>query len=170
LKQNQKIFHTQDLALLWQINNKNTLYTTIKRYAHKGILLRIHKGFYSTVPIEQLDPVILGISYLHTYAYLSTESVLVQNGIIFQGSNYITLISSQSKKFTLGSHNYLVRQLKDEYLFQSAGLIKEDNIAKATVERAVADILYFNTRYFFDARKLIDWEQVKKLQQIIGYL
>ena len=82
LKLKEKLFHTNDLALLWGITNKNTLYTTIKRYLQKGILIPVHKGFYSTVPIDQLDPFKLAIGYLHRFTYISCETVLIQEGII----------------------------------------------------------------------------------------
>jgi len=37
IKLDRKIFHSNDLAIAWGISNKNTLYTTIKRYVQKGI-------------------------------------------------------------------------------------------------------------------------------------
>src|SRR3989344_9035425 len=125
LKQDRQLFHTTDLALLWEMDNKNTLYTTIKRYVQKGVLIPIHKGFYSTVPIDQLDPFKLAIGYLHRFAYVSCETVLIREGIIFQKENYLTLISSVSRKFTISNHSYLVRRLKDSYLYYDRGI---DNI------------------------------------------
>lgn len=169
LKQEQKLFHSQDLALLWQIKNPNTLYTTIKRYVQKGVLIRIHKGFYSVIPPENIDPLKLGISYLHTYAYLSTESVLAAEGIIFQVSNYITLVSNVSKKFTLYGSSYLVRKMKDGFLYQTAGLEEKNGVKVARLERAIADILYFNPRFHFDNREAIDWQKVKEIQKEVGY-
>jgi predicted transcriptional regulator of viral defense system len=165
LKQNRKLFHTSDLALLWQIKIPNTLYTAIKRYVQRGILKRIHKGFYSTVEIEKLDPAELGIGYLHNFAYLSAESILQENGVIFQKSDYITLISNVSKKFTVDSSSFLVRKMKDEFLYQSIGLTERDGLKVATLERAVADMLYFNPHFHFDNRKIINWKRVKKIQK-----
>ena len=72
LKQNRLVFHTTDLGLLWKIDNKNTLLTTIKRYVKKGILIRIHKGLYTTKPVDELDPYEVGVAYVHQYAYVST--------------------------------------------------------------------------------------------------
>lgn len=165
LKQEKKFFHTNDLALLWDIQVPNTLYTTIKRYVQKGVLTRIHKGFYSVVPIEELNPVELGIGYLHSFAYLSTESILVENGVIFQTSDYITLVSGVSKKFTIGTYSFLVRKMKDEFLYQTIGITERDGIKVATLERAVADMLYFNPEFNFDNRKVINWRSVKEIQK-----
>ena len=170
-KLGETVFHTKDLANLWQIKNPNTLYTTIKRYVQKGLLFRIYKGFYSIKLINQLDPTMLGIKSLRQFAYVSAETVLSQSGIIQQNINFISLISSQSKKFSIPKipNHYYSRKLKDEYLYQSAGIIEKNGIKTATIERAAADLLYFNPKTYFDADKLIDWEKVKKIQQEIGY-
>lgn len=169
LKQEQKIFHTKDLALLWQIKNLNTLYTSIKRYAQKGILLKIHKGLYATVPLENLDPLKLGLAVLHGFAYLSTESVLTLAGVMFQSAHYLTFVSRRSQKFSVGNYSYLVRRMKDEFLYQSAGIREKDGVMIATVERAVADLLYFNPSFHFDNRQGINWQKVKEMQKEVGF-
>ena len=165
LKADQKLFNTRDLALLWGITNQNTLYTLIKRYLEKGILIAIHKGFYSTVPIYSLDPVRLATGYLHRYAYLSCETILVREGIIFQHSNYFTLVSSVSTRFALGKWNFLVRKLAGKFLYQDLGVTKKEHGFEASVSRAAADILYFNPHYFFDAKDRIGWKEVRKIQK-----
>ena len=169
LKQKRKLFHANDLSLLWGITNKNTLYTTIKRYKQKGVLIPIHKGFYSVVPLSELDPTALAISFLHNYAYLSTETILVREGIIAQAIFPITLLSNVSKKFELAGNYYLVRKMKDEFLYNDLGIVQQDEYKEAGVERAVADLLYFNPKYYFDNQKLIDWEKVKNIQKEVGF-
>ena len=169
LKHPQNLFHTKDLALLWGIKNTNTLYTTIQRYVKKGILVRIQKGFYSKIPFEQLDPIRLGMAFLHSFCYLSAENILVKEGIIFQSVPRITLISNQSKKFKIRNYLYVSRQMKDEFLFNEAGIIEKNNIKQAVLERAVADILYYNPNYHFDASNLINWKKVKKIQKEVGF-
>jgi len=169
LNSSQNLFHTQDLALLWDIQNKNTLYTTIKRYVKRGILFRVYKGFYSKIPIEKVDPIKLGKKSLHSFCYLSTESILTREGIISQSIPYITLISSKSKKFKIKGNTYLSRQMKDEFLFNEFGVEKKNNIKQATIERAVADLLYYNPNYHFDGPSLINWEKVKEIQKKVGF-
>jgi hypothetical protein len=170
LKLKEKLFHTNDLALLWQITNKNTLYTTIKRYIQKGVLIPIHKGFYSTIPIDQLDPFKLAIGYLHQFAYISCETVLIREGIIFQKENYFTLVSGISKKFSIINHFYLVRQFKNNYLYNGRGIDNINGVMTANIERAVADMLYFNSQFYFDNKKKINWKKVKKIQEEVNYL
>jgi len=169
LKSPKSLFHTQDLFLLWNIENRNTLHTTIKRYVKKGVLIRIQKGLYSKKSLNEINPVELGMAFLHSFSYLSTESILSQAGVISQDISYITLISNQSKKFKIKNHFYISRQMKDVFLFNETGIIEKDGIKQATIERAVADILYFSPKYHFDVPKLIDWDKIKEIQKIIGY-
>jgi hypothetical protein len=169
IKSGRNIYHTNDLAILWNIANKNTLYTTIKRYVQKGVLIPIFKGLYSTVPISDLNPLELGRAIIHRYTYLTTESVLAQAGIITQVTYAYTFASSLSKKATVGSFSFLFRRLKDEYLYNPAGILNKDGNFVATTERAVADMIYFNPKYHFDFSGSIDFEKVRRLQKEIGY-
>ncbi len=163
------IFHTSDLASLWQIKNTNNLHTTLKRYVQKGLLIRIYRGLYSLKPIEQLDPALVGMKALHRYSYVSTETILVQAGIIQQKFDQITLVSSVSKKFSVGPYGFRSRKMNDKFLYNGAGVTSEGGIKKASVGRAVADLLYFNPNAYFDAEKLIDWKKVKAIQKAINY-
>ena len=166
----RKLFHTNDLALLWGITNKHNLYMTITRYIDKGVLFPIYKGLYSTVPISTLDPLELGKAIVHRYTYLTTESVLAQAGIIAQITYSYTFVSDISKKAAVGSLTFLFRQLKDEYLHNPIGVINQKGVFMATPERATADMLYFNPHYHFDAPDSLDMDIVKSIQKEIGYL
>jgi len=169
IKSDRNIYHSNDLALLWNISNKNTLYTTIKRYVQRGVLIPIYKGLYSTVPVSELDPLDLGRAIIHRYTYLTTESVLAQAGIISQATYAYTFVSSLSKKVTVKSFSFLFRKLKDEYLYNPTGIENKYGNFVATTERAVADMLYFNPKYHFDLSESIDFEKVKRIQKEIGY-
>ncbi len=169
IKLDRKLYHTNDLAVLWDISNKNTLYTTIKRYVKKGILIPIFKGLYSTVPIQQLDPIELGKAIIHRYTYLSTESVLAQEGVITQITYAYTFVSGLHKKVVVQGMSFLFRKLKDEYLYHPAGIVNQNGSYIATTERAAADMLYFNPSYHFDLRENIDFEKVRHIQEEVGY-
>lgn len=163
------IFHTGDLANLWQIKNTHNLHVTLKRYAEKGLLTRIYRGMYSLKPVEELDPLLLGIKALHRYCYVSAETVLAEGGIIQQIIEQITLVSSVSRKFSIGNYNFHSRKLADKFLYNEAGITEKNGIRKASVERAVADLLYFNPKAHFDAERLIDWRKVRQIQKSVGY-
>ena len=168
-KMGETLLHTQDFSTLWGIKNKNHLYTTLKRYAQRGLLYRIHKGFYSLKDLKYVNKYLLGIKSLNQYAYISTETVLAEHSVIFQLSSIITIVSAESKKFTIQGNQYQSRQLSDKYLYNDIGVILQDGYYKATLERAVADMLYFNPMYFFDNKEVIDWDKVNEIQKLLGY-
>lgn len=161
------VFHTSDLAILWQITDKNTLYTTLKRYVKQGLLYRIWRGMYSLKPVEQLDPLFVGVKALHRYAYISMETVLFQSGIINQYPHAVALISSVSRGFTIGGQVYVCRKLADQYLYETAGISERNGVLLANAERAIADRLYFNPKAYFDSP--INWKKVRQIQKAVGY-
>lgn len=170
LKQNKKTFHSSDLALLWDITNKNTLKKTLKRFVDRGVLKRIHKGFYSTTDVSNIDKYDLGFSYLNNYCYVSLETILAREGVIFQDVKYITFVGLRSSKFNIGGVKYSSRQLKDEFLNNTAGIKKVGDHFEAELERAVADILYYNPRYHFDNKDMVDFNKVREIQTEVGYV
>ena len=163
----ETIFHIKDLATLWNIREPKTLRMTLKRYADAGLLHRIYRGFYATLPLEDLSAEELGAKALHAYTYLSTETVLFQQGYMSQKPQAITFISSNHKIFNIGGRAYLSRQLKKAFLYSPEGLQEQNGIKIASVERAIADLLYFNPLASFD--KKVNWSAVRSLQKKIGY-
>ena len=163
------IFRDTDLAVIWGMVNKNTLYTTIKRYTQQGLLERVRQGIYSIKSPDTLNPDVIGAKILHEYCYVSVETVLEREGILKQKIRNITFVSGSSKKFSVGIHSFSSRQMKDNFLYNSIGIYAKDGINYASASRAVADLLYFNPKYYFDASLNINWEKVKEIQKIIGY-
>ena len=161
--------HTQDLALILGITNRNTLYTTTNRWVKKGVLYKIYKGFYSLYPLEKINPYLLGLVSLRDFGYLSCETVLFEKGVIFQPPAFISLVSNRSLRFKIGPHLYRVRQLKPEFLYHPAGIIKKGGVFKASLYRAVADMLYFAPFFHFDNPDRINWKEVERIQKMIGY-
>jgi hypothetical protein len=165
----RKLYHTNDLAVLWGINNRQTLYMTITRYIDAGVLYPVYKGLYATIPIAALNPLELGVAIIHRYTYLTTESVLAQAGVILQAVYDYTFATDQSKRVKVGGWSFRYRKLKDEYLYHPAGILNREGILTASVERAAADLLYFNPKAHFDIPELIDFDQVRAIRQEIGY-
>lgn len=164
----RKLFHTNDLAILWGIANRHNLYMTITRYIDKGVLFPVYKGLYSTVPIASLDPLELGAAIIHRYTYLTTESVLSQAGIISQRVYDYTFVADQSRRVSVGQWSFRFRRLKADYLYHPAGIGNQNGVFIASTERAVADMLYFNPRYHFDTPERVNFEKVRLIQKEIG--
>jgi len=169
LQFDRKLYHTNDLAVLWGISNRDTLYMTITRYIDGGVLYPVYKGLYATVPIDSLDPLDLGVAIIHRYTYLTTESVLVKAGIISQRVYDYTFVADKSKRVAVGQWSFRFRKLKNDYLYHPAGIAYQDGIYIASTERAVADMIYFDPKYYFDIPELIDFDKVGSIQKEIGY-
>jgi predicted transcriptional regulator of viral defense system len=165
LKQDRKLFRINDLALLWQISNRDTLRQTISRFIKKGVLIQISRGFYSTIPIKDLDQFELGTSAIHDFCYLSTETVLVLNGIIFQEIMYDTYCSRKRRRINIHNLPIFSRRLDDKYLYNPLGVIDKGKYKIATTERAVADIEHFNPNYYFDGHNIINWKLVSEIKK-----
>jgi len=163
------VFHARDAAAIWEITNTNTLHTVLSRYARAGLLFRLQNGLYSIKPLRELAPLLIGSKAIHGFCYVSTETVLARAGIIQQKVSHITLVGSVSRRFMLAGHAYRSRRLSDKFLLNDAGVLREGSIRIASPARAVADMLYFNPRYHFDASAHIDWIEVDRMQKDIGY-
>lgn len=164
---NETLFHLKDLRAWWGIRSPTTLRMTLKRYTDAGLLHRIYRGFYSLLPLEKLNLVELGLKALHRYAYLSTESVLYQEGYLSQPPSSVTFVSGKRQKLSIKGHHFFSRSLPKKYLMNPAGITLQNRIRTATPARAIADLLYFNPKVHFD--KAIPWPEVKAMQEQMGY-
>lgn len=169
LQSGQKIFTTAALALLWDISNRNSLIKTIERYVNRGILFRIYKGLYSTLPLEKLNEYEIGCAIGGPFSYISAETVLSKNGIILQDIKKVTLFAKKQKEVTIGQTTYLCRYLNNQYLLNRVGIKDEDGYAVATVERALADIRHINPKFFVDNQLSVNEKDVNNLSKQIGY-
>lgn len=165
------VFHAGDLANLWGISNKNTLHKTLSRYVAGGLIHRIYKGLYSVKKVSDVSPFLLGVKAIHALSYVSCESVLYQNGILNQSPQEITLVSQFSKHFSVAGAQYRSRKMRDEFLFNDAGIEVKDGARVASLPRAVADMLYFNPRKYFDTgdSSIIPWGKVNEIADAVGY-
>lgn len=165
----EQIFHADDLANVWNIRNRSTLYMTLARYASAGLIHRIQKGLYSIKDRKDIHPYLLGVKALHGPAYISCETVLFDNGVINQPPNDISIVSNISRRFSLIGNEYRSRKLSDEFLFGDAGMSIKDGVRTASVSRAVADMLYFNPKKHFDVLSVIQWDAVRDIVSTVGY-
>lgn len=167
----ETVFKADDLANAWGITDTNTLHVTLYRAVKKGLLYRLAKGVYSILPPDRVDPLMLGARMLHDHTYVSTESVLSEEGYISHVIPAITFVSSRSLKWSVplagSEQSYISRQLATRYLYNDTGITTQNGIRKASLYRAIADMLYANPRYHFD--RPVDDVKVKAMQRSIGY-
>jgi predicted transcriptional regulator of viral defense system len=170
IPQRKRVFASSELALVWGITNKQTLHMTLYRYQKSGRLFRIASGIYSIVPVEKLNPYEIGCAVAGHLSYVSTESVLSAEGYINQVTRKITLVGKKRKEFTVGNHSFLCRYMSMKFLVNREGIQQYDGYAVADVTRAAADIRRVNPLYYIDGMGRIDHNELRELQQQIGYL
>ncbi len=163
------LFHTRDLALIWKIDRPATLHMRVMRYQEKGMLYPIQRGLYSLVPYNKLDPTNVAVAINHGYCYLTTETILERNGVINRRVNGLTFASGRSKRFLWHENEFIFRQITDKFLFQTAGITQNGDLFSANLERAVADMIYFNPKFHLDTPNVINWDKVSQIQKEVGY-
>lgn len=165
----KNIFSSSDIATIWGITNKNTLWTTLKRYVQNKTLHRIKKGLYSKIEPSKLDSFEIGCALAGPFSYVSLETVLSQNGVIMQNVNKITLVGDRAMDFKYENILFSVRKIDSEFLFNRVGIKDEKKYSIASLDRAVADVQYYNPKYFFDNESSINWNRVSEIKELLDY-
>jgi len=159
----KSVLTTKDLALIWEITDHANLLARIKYYAKQGTLLRLTRGVFAKD--KNYNPKELATS-IYTPSYISFETVLREAGIIFQHYETIFVAAPWSFTKTIDQHKLTFRKLKNDVLFNPAGIKNENNYSIATYERALLDMLYLFPSYYFDNLKPINWEKCFELVPI----
>ncbi|MBN1684136.1 MAG: hypothetical protein JW855_01685 [Gammaproteobacteria bacterium] len=163
LRSPKTIFSFQDIALLWRESDRNTIQNRLSYYIENNKLVRIRKGIYAKD--RNYDPLELATK-IFTPSYISFETVLAQEGIIFQYYDQIFIASYLNRTITCDNHQLTFKKIKNTVLTCKKGLIQQRNYTIASKERAFLDILYLNKHYYFDNLNPIDWEKVWDLLPI----
>lgn len=162
-KSPKTILTTKDIALIWQETDKYKLNNKIAYYAKRGNLIRLRPGIFAKSNDYDLRE--LGTS-IYSPSYISFETVLRENGIIFQHYETIFLASYTAREIKCDGHTFSYRKLKDEVLYNQAGIISKNGYGIAGKERAFLDMLYLFPNYHFDNLKGIYWSKCLELVKI----
>lgn len=163
LKANNTVFSVSDLSLILSISDEKYLKTIIYRLTKKGVLTRLAKGIYTTKPNWNTLEL---ANKLRTPSYISFETVLSRNNIIFQDySNHITSAYTNTLQKIIGNKYYSYYKLNTELLSNPIGVLIQNGVAMATPERAVCDRLYLTPNYYFDNIDGLDKEKLIEISK-----
>jgi len=157
------ILTNKDLALIWQENNKESLYAKTAYYVKQKALIRLTRGVFAKNYDYNSKELATSI---YIPSYISFETVLREAGVIFQHYDTIFVVSKWPKTMTIDKHTITFRKLKNVVLFNSAGIVGKDNYSIATPERAFLDMIYLFPNYYFDNLKEINWEKCDEIVKI----
>lgn len=161
---NKTVFTTRDLSNIWNYENYNSLIQRISYLTKTGKLEKIKKGLYNIkgVKVNELE---LG-NKIRTPSYISFETVLHKEGVIYQWDRRITLAAKNTINIEIDDTTFVYRKLKDDVLFNINGIKIDNNISIASKERAILDMLYIDHSFSFDNLRNVDFSQLKNLLNI----
>lgn len=165
LRSNKTVLTFKDIALLWQDANTNAARVRLNYYVKNGDLHRIRRGLYSKGGEYNKTEL---ATRIFTPSYVSFETVLAKEGLIFQYQNSITIASYLTRDITIEGQTYLFKKIKDTILTNTIGIEIANETSIASKERAFLDILYINTDYQFDNIRSLNWDKIYAILPIYG--
>jgi predicted transcriptional regulator of viral defense system len=164
LATNKTVFKAREIGNLLGVENKNYLKIVLSRARKSGDLKKIGNGFYSLR--KDFDFYELA-NKLKTPSYVSLETVLQKEGVIFQDySGSIFSVSNNTVEKKVGEISYRYFKIKDEVLSNMKGIKRKDNFLIASKERALCDKLYLSPGFYFDNLRGINWGKALEIANI----
>lgn len=163
LRSEKTVFTLKDVALLWQEGDDDSIRARLNYYVRSGSLHRVRRGVY--VKDKNYDKLELAVR-VFTPAYVSFETVLAREGLIFQYQDLITVASYLTREIVMDGQKYEYRKIKDSVLTNTDGVMQQENLWIASRERAFLDVLYSKTDYHFDNLRSVNWDTVESLLPI----
>jgi hypothetical protein len=153
----KSVFTLKDIAILWHESNYDIIKNRINYYVSSGDLYKIRRGYYAkTKAYRKLELA----GRIFTPSYISFETILAREGLIFQYQSAITAAAYLTRSLNIEHQSYVYKKIKNPVLIDPAGMRYEDETALAGKERAFLDTLYLNAEYHFDNLRSIDWDRV----------
>ena len=159
-RSNCTILTFKDISMLWKSTNRDLVKRRINYYVKTGKLYALRRGIYAKD--KNYSEYELA-SKIYTPSYISLETVLQKDGIIFQHYSSIFLVSYLTREIECKKQKIVYKKIKNTILTNPKGLIKEGNYFIASKERALLDTLYLYKDYYFDNLKSINWNACLEL-------
>lgn len=157
------VFTFKDIALLWGEQSSNSARVRLNYYVRNGDLNRIRRGLYTKN--KDYNKIELATRIVSP-SYVSFETVLAKEGVIFQFYNQIFIASYLTREIVIDEQTYSFKQIKKQIIINPIGIEHKDESSVATKERAFLDTLYINTDYHFDNLDSLDWDKILEILPI----
>ena len=163
LKSNKTVFTSKDIAILWGETASPATWVRINYYVQKGELVKLRKGIYAkSRGYNKLELA----TRIFTPAYVSFETVLAKEGLIFQYYEKVFVASYLTRELSIDGQVYAFRRVKNPVLINPLGIVHRQETSMAIKERAFLDVLYVNSDYQIDNLQGINWEKVFEILPI----
>lgn len=158
----QTVFTTDEIGLLFPDISPVNLNRRLSYFIKKGQLKNIRKGFYAKEDYNILE----FANKIRKPSYISFQTVLKDEGVVFQETGTIFLASYSSRKIKFKNLIFSYHKLPDFVLTEEKGIVYEDFVYKATKERAFLDTIFVFKEFYFDNIMTIDWDIVNDMELI----
>jgi len=163
LRSPKTVFTNKDIALLWGEPSSQATRVRLNYYVSRGDLYRIRRGLYAKD--KNYNKLELAVR-IFTPSYLSFETVLSREGVIFQFYKQIFIASYLTREINIDGQVYSFRKIKTAILTDLTGVENKDEMSFATKERAFLDTIYINTDYYPDNPDGLKWDKVFEILPI----
>jgi predicted transcriptional regulator of viral defense system len=163
LRSKKTVFTIKDIALLWHEPVTDKTRVRVNYYINQGDLYRIRRGIYAK---DQYYDRLELATRIFAPSYVSFETVLVKEGLVFQFYEKIFVAAYLSREITIDQQTYTFRKIRSDVLTYPIGVEHVNETSIATAERALLDTLYLNLDYQFDNLRSIEWEKIRELLPI----
>lgn len=154
--QPQTVFTLKEVSILFSEIPYPDLKSKVSYFVKKGKLKSPRRGIYAK---EGYNPLELA-NKIYTPSYISFETVLLKEGIVFQYYETIFIASYLSRDLVVDGHKIVYRQISEPALSNLSGIEEKDGYFIATKERAFLDAVYLYKDYYFDNLGSLDWKKV----------
>lgn len=158
----QTIFTFKEISLMFKDLSYQSLKDRLSYAVRAKKILRLRKGVYAKMDFNFYELA----NKLYTPSYISLETVLKKEGIIFQEYKTVFVISYLTRKIAINQRSIFYRKIKNEILLEKEGIIEENNYFIAIKERAFLDALFLYKNYHFDNLQPLNWEKIHRLKKI----
>ncbi len=156
------VFTANELALMFGETDGSRLKSRLHYYVHKGVLLNPRRGIYAK---PDFSPEELATK-IYTPSYISLETVLLKEGVIFQYYETIFAVSYLTRTIRIGDQGIQYRRIAPEILGDPRGLINRGNYTTASKERAFMDAVYLYKDYYFDNLSRLNRQALEEIFSI----
>lgn len=164
VKSRQTVFSIADLGKIWKIGDPKYLKVVASRFSKNGQLQRLKRGIYAIS--DEYDVFELA-NKLKAPSYVSLETVLAKEGIIFQDyGQTIFSISNNSIIKEAAGKTFSYSKINNEIFSNPLGIRLQGQAYVASPERAVCDRIYLSPKYYFDKLDSLKPEKLEEISRI----
>lgn len=158
----QTVFQIGEIAQIFPNVNSQNLRRRLHYFVKAGKLKNLRRGIYAKNKYEPLELA----NKIYAPSYVSFETVLLKEGIVFQYYETIFMASYLSRTLIVDGHTITYRQIGEPALSNRSGIEERSGYFMATKERAFLDAVLLYKDYFFDNLGSLDWTKIFELVSI----